>query len=125
MKQRNSLLMSAVLGFGISLTPLMAQEPPAQQTPPISQPQTQVWSGDLLDAGCRLNSPSDKCEVTETTRLFGLQTADGKYFRFDGDSNGKVMTALQSGKKKTGAIKVSVNGTMSGDTLKAEAIEIR
>jgi hypothetical protein len=125
MRQRNYFLMAIALGIGLSLTPLRAQDNPQKQTPQAEQTQPQVWAGELVDAACKMNAPNDKCEVSENTRLFGLQTENGKSYRFDGEGNTKVMEALKSSDKKTGAIKVSINGTLNGATLKVETIEIR
>ena len=129
MRQRNSLLLALLLGIVLSLTPAWAQENPPKDPPlpeQVQQPaQPQAWAGDLVDAGCRISAPNDKCEVTETTKLFGLQTPEGKYYRFDGDSNTKVLTALKSSDKRTGAIKVSINGSLNGEELKVETVQIR
>jgi hypothetical protein len=123
MRQHNYYLMAIALGIGLSLTPLRAQDP-QKQTPQAEQGQAQVFAGALVDAGCKMNAPNDKCEVSENTRLFGLQTENGKGYRFDGEGNTKVMEALKSSDKKTGAIKVSINGTLSGATLKVDSIQI-
>ena len=129
MKQYGSLLFAIVLGLGICLSPLRAQDnppnPPQQQIPAADAAQPQAWTGDLVDATCKAATPSDKCEVSESTKMFGLQTADGNFYRFDGESNSKVMEALASGGKKTGALKVSVNGTMKDGTVTAEKVVIR
>ena len=127
MKQHNTVFLSILLGFGLSLTPLRAQsQDPIQKPPEAAQVQAPgAFAGDLVDAQCRMNAPNDKCEITASTKVFGLMTSDGKYYRLDGEGNAKVLTALKSSGEKTGAIKVSINGTETEGTLKVERVEIR
>ena len=124
MKQRNTVFLSLLLGVGFGLTPLLALDTP-QQTPPTSRQQAPAFAGQLVDASCRMNSPSGKCEVTESTTTFGLQTSDGKYYQLDGEGNSKVLTALKSSGEKTGAINVSIDGTAKGQTLTVNTVQIR
>ena len=103
---------------------MRALQDPQKESPPQQQ-QTQSLAGNLVDAQCRANAPGDKCEVSETTKMFGLETADGKYYKLDGEGNTKVMTALKSSSKRTGAISVAISGVPAGATLKVETIELR
>jgi hypothetical protein len=136
-----------VITAGIALfsTSLLAQEPPAAQ-PPAAQPpaaqapaaqapaaepvqagapaQNQTISGTLVDAACKASTPTDKCEVAETTKTFGIQTSDGKYVKLDNAGNAKVRVAIQSGQTKTGAIKASLSGAMDGEMLKVETVQL-
>jgi hypothetical protein len=104
---------------------LRAQEP---QTPaPAGDKQkSQSWSGTLVDADCiTANSAEKKCDVSETTKSFGLQTSDGKVYKFDDQGNAKVRAALSANNKTSGAVMATVKGSMDGDTLKIDTIEIR
>src|SRR5262249_27539940 len=101
-----------------------AQQPTTPQSSQVAAQGSQNWTGTLVDADCKAAKGTDGCQITDATKSFGLQTADGKYYALDSGSNAKVQAALQTARKKTGAIKASVSGSMEGDTLKAEKVEI-
>jgi hypothetical protein len=83
----------------------------------------QVWTGTLVDAACKAADASGACEVSQETKAFGLQTADGKFYKFDANGNSKAGAALQKAANKTGAISVTVTGSMEGDTIKVASIQ--
>lgn len=86
-----------------------------------------TWTGMLHDADCKTSTPQEKCEVTSSTRTFGVMTADGKsYAKLDSDGNTKVRTALQAqkGRAATGAVKASVTGSIDGDMIKVDSVKI-
>ncbi len=130
MRLFNLLAIPALAAMGLCPTAVRAQTASPTFAPPgilleLQAPQIQNWSGTLIDADCKAKTPTDKCEVSSLTRSFGLQTADGKYVTMDSDGNQKVQKALESTQEKTGAIKVSVSGTLDGTTLKVDTIQIR
>jgi Tfp pilus assembly ATPase PilU len=119
--------MAVAAGIALSLAPSRAQAQAAakpQNNKERAAQQSQSWSGILVDADCKTGNVADKCEIVEATRSFGFQTSDGKYFKLDSGSNAKVKTALQASETKTGSIRASLSGTMDGDNLKVDAVEI-
>jgi hypothetical protein len=127
MRITSKLAIMAVAGMVLSFTPLRAQTDPPPQTPPVAQQQDtqgQTWSGTLADADCKATTPTEKCEVSDITRNFGLLTSAGKFVRLDDSGNEKVRTALQSAKQKTGSISAMVRGQMDGDTIKVDSVQI-
>jgi len=123
----SKLAIMALAGMVLSFTPARAQtDPPKDPTPQAAQdPHIQTWAGTLADADCKAATPTEKCEVTDITRNFGLMTTAGKFVRLDDSGNEKVRTALQDAKQKTGAINASVRGEMDADTIKVETVQIR
>src|SRR5579863_4757907 len=86
------------------------------------------FSGKLIDANCKApadqkdNGPLSSCAPTRTTTLFSVQTTDGKTYRLDATGNSKAMAAMKEDSSKTN---VTVSGSLDGQTLKVESIEIR
>ena len=117
------------LGLALTCIGLVARpwDPAKPENPgaTMTAQDTQSWSGILIDADCRAADAADKCEVTETTKTFGLQTSDGKYMKLDKAGNAKVRAALDGSVTKTGLIKVSVSGSMDGEMLVVDAVQIQ
>ena len=82
-----------------------------------------TWNGSLLDDSCRANNVSARCDISDDTRAFGIQTDDGKYFKFDADGNTKTRTALKT-QKKSGEVKASINGLLDGETIKVASVQV-
>jgi hypothetical protein len=85
------------------------------------------FSGKLIDANCK--APADQkdealstCAPTRTTTVFAVQTPDGKIYKLDTSGNSKAIAAI---KEDPGKTNVSVSGSLDGQTLKVESIEIR
>jgi hypothetical protein len=85
------------------------------------------FSGKLIDANCK--APADQkdsalssCAPTRTTTVFAVQTPDGKTYKLDATGNSKAMAAIKEDAAKTN---VTVSGSLDGQTLKVESIEIR
>lgn len=110
--------------------PQPAAPPPAGQQPaaPAGAPepsQLQNWSGTLLDATCRQADAKGKCPVSGTTTAFGLSTSDGKYYKFDEAGNTQAGKEMQKAGTKSGDVTASVSGTLDGDTIKVQSIQIQ
>lgn len=86
--------------------------------------QGQTFTGTLYDEDCRAKDPDASCPPSPTTTSFGLMTPDGKFYKLDQESNMKVQSALKS-RTSTDEGKVTIQGTLEGDTLKIESIEIK
>lgn len=87
------------------------------------------YSGKLIDANCSAAqnpSPDSKalaqCAPTSQTKSFAVQTADGKVIKLDSDGNKKAEEALKSDPTKTD---VTVSGSMNGQMLKVDSINLR
>jgi hypothetical protein len=89
-----------------------------------AQSATQTWSGSLIDDSCRSADAAAKCEVSDTTKAFGVVTAEGKYFKLDIGGNTKAHEALAT-QQKSGAVEVTVDGLLDGETIKVGKLQIR
>jgi len=118
----------AALGLALGFSPLKAQSPdpanPPNSSAPSAAQSNQSWTGFLMDADCRAGNATAKCEVSEATKTFGFQTADGKYWKLDEAGSAKVRTAIDGSTNKTGLIKASVSGSMDGETLVVDSVRI-
>jgi hypothetical protein len=85
-------------------------------------------SGTLMDANCKpvadKNAPSDappSCSPKGSTTEFAVKTSAGKIYRLDGQGNARVASALKSDPGRTN---VTVSGTIEGQTITVESIDI-
>ena len=106
--------------------------------------ETRAWAGALVDATRTNCGPEVEraaaqggCPVSMRTTNFALTLPDGKLVKFDEGGNTKTVDALRKSRKaskivfnywKTGkmsaAVKARVTGTLTGDTLNVETINI-
>ena len=98
----------------------------------------ETWTGKLFDASCvdqhKNEQKTDACMPTSTTASFAIQ-ASGKMLKLDEDGNRKAVEAWKEYNKSADRAKdpdassdpamATVQGTLSGDEIKVEAIEIR
>jgi len=85
------------------------------------------WNGTLVDVMCKgkdLASHSTKCAVSCAKGGYGLVLSDGKFVKFDEAGNAKALTTLKSTSKEKD-LKAKVSGTLDGDTVKVESIELQ
>lgn len=115
-------MMTTILGAALAAFSVFAQEP--TQAAPQGGDYQQVYSGILVDADCKAADAAGKCEVGAATKMYGLQSADGRYMKVDVAGNGKVKDALDKAKTKTGSIKAVVTGKADGDTLKVASVQL-
>jgi hypothetical protein len=86
------------------------------------------WSGKLIDANCKPDpnssskDSSPSCAPTPSTRVFAIQTADGKVFRLDNAGNTKAAAALKEDPTKTS---VTVSGSLDGQMVKVDSIDLQ
>jgi len=126
---RTSTLIVA-LGLALGCFGLMAQprEVAKFENPgaAAAEQDMQSWNGVLTGADCKATgNTGDKCEVTDTTKTFGLQTAEGRYLKLDQAGNAKVRAALDGSTNKNGVIKASVTGSINSETLVVDAVQIQ
>src|SRR5713101_4303819 len=85
------------------------------------------WNGTLVDVMCKgkdLASHSTKCAVSCAKGGYGLVLPDGKFVKFDEAGNAKALMTLKSTSKEKD-LKAKVSGTLDGDTVKVESIELQ
>ena len=86
----------------------------------------ETFSGTVVDVMCRgkdLASHTRECAITCSRSGYGLVTADGKFLKFDESGNARTLAALKKSTKDKD-LKVKVTGTVSGDVLKVEALDL-
>ena len=97
------------------------------------------WSGKVVDAACKdqaaapaaaaQNAPpsgqvTNACEPTASTVAFGIELPDGKVLRLDTAGNAKAAEAMKGNIGKP-SLQATVTGSLDGQTVKVETIEIK
>jgi hypothetical protein len=91
----------------------------------------ETWTGKLIDATCYDQQKSAKgCDATGATAAFAIDVS-GKVYRLD--DAGKVATAIKSSadrakdpaKPAAGAVQAKVTGSLNGESIKVEAVEVQ
>ena len=92
----------------------------------------ETWSGTLVDASCAADKKSSaECAPTSSTSSFALVMADGKAVKLDAGGNTKAADALKNSADrsanpdKKAAVTAKVTGTLSGDTIQVESIDVK
>lgn len=93
-----------------------------------------TYSGALVDAACAQQQKGAACTPTASTQAFALQVSVGKILKLDADGNRKAADALKASNssadraKDPGAastpVMATVEGTLNGDEIKVESIEV-
>ncbi len=87
----------------------------------------ETFSGTVVDVMCKgkdLASHTRECAINCAKSGFALVTADGKFLKFDESGNAKTLAALKKSTKEKD-LKAKATGTVSGDVLKVETIELQ
>src|SRR3989442_5299197 len=87
----------------------------------------ETLNGTLVDVMCKdkdLAGHTTKCELGCAKSGFGLVLGDGKLVKFDEAGNAKALAALKATSKEKD-LKAKVTGTMDGDTVQVQSIEIQ
>jgi len=87
----------------------------------------ETFSGTVVDVMCRgkdLAGHTKECAITCSKSGYGLVTADGKFLKFDESGNARTLAALKKATKEKD-LKIKVTGTMVGDVIKVEAVELQ
>jgi hypothetical protein len=85
------------------------------------------FSGTVVDINCRakdLANHERSCAITCSKSGYGLVTADGKFLKFDESGNARTLAALKKSTKEKD-LKAKVTGTLDGDVLKVQAVELQ
>ena len=86
----------------------------------------QTFSGTVVDVMCKgkdLSSHTRQCALDCAKSGFGLVEADGKFLKFDESGNARTLTLLKKSSKDKD-LKVKVTGTMDGEVIKVQAVEL-
>ena len=100
----------------------------------------ETWTGKLFDAGCveqrKMEQKMEACSPTSVTASFAIQVS-GKMLKLDEDGNRKAAEAWKEynnsadrakdpdAENAENEVMATVQGTLSGDEIKVEAIQIR
>jgi hypothetical protein len=87
----------------------------------------ETWNGTLVDVMCKnkdIASHTTKCALGCAKSGYGLVLADGKFVKFDEAGNAKALAALKATSKEKD-LKAKVSGTLDGDTVQVESIELQ
>ena len=85
-----------------------------------------TWDGTVVDVMCKgqdLASHTKQCALSCSKSGFGLVTSDGQFYKFDESGNAKALAALKKTKKEKD-LKAKVTGTMDGNVIKVESIQV-
>lgn len=85
-----------------------------------------TWNGTVVDLMCRgkdVANHTQECAVSCAKSGYGLVTSDGQFYKFDESGNGKALTALKKSKKEKD-LRATVTGTMDGDVIKVDSIQM-
>jgi hypothetical protein len=110
--KRGISVLGAVLGFVLLTSSIVAAE---------------TWTGTVVDVMCKnsdLASHTSKCAVECSKGGYGLVLGDGKFVKFNETGNAKALAALKATNKEKD-LKAKVTGTLAGDVIKVQTIEIQ
>lgn len=85
-----------------------------------------TWNGTVVDVMCKgkdLASHTKECALGCAKSGFGLVTSDGQFYKFDESGNSKAVAALKKTSKDKD-LKAKVTGTMDGDVIKVDSIQM-
>ena len=87
----------------------------------------ETFNGTLVDVMCKgkdLAGHTAKCAIACSKSGFALVTGEGKFLKLDERGNSKALAALKATSKEKD-LKATVTGTLDGEILKAEAVELQ
>jgi hypothetical protein len=99
----------------------------------------ETWSGKVFDAACKDQAAApapaaqsaqpggqaaNACEPTASTVSFGIELSDGKVLKLDSTGNTKAVEAMKSNTGKS-SLQATVTGSLDGQTVKVESIDIK
>ncbi len=87
----------------------------------------ETWSGALVDVMCKgrdLASHTRQCNIDCAKGGYGLVLADGKFVKFNERGNARALVLLKSSTKEKD-VKAKVTGTLDGEVIKVQSIELQ
>ena len=86
----------------------------------------ETFSGTVVDVMCKgkdLAGHTRSCALDCAKSGFGLVEADGKFLKFDESGNARTLSLLKKSSKEKD-LKVKVTGTLDGELIKVQAVEL-
>lgn len=86
-----------------------------------------TWTGSVVDVMCKgkdLANHTKSCSLSCANGGFGLVLSDGKFVKFNETGNAKALAAIK-GTSKEKDLKAKVTGTLDGEVIKVQTIEIQ
>ena len=87
----------------------------------------ETWTGTVVDVMCKgkdLAGHTRQCAVSCAKGGYGLVLSDGKFVKFNESGNAKTLTILKSATKDKD-LKATVSGTLDGDVIKVQTLELQ
>jgi len=87
----------------------------------------ETWNGTLVDVMCKnkdLANHTTQCAIGCAKSGYGLVLADGKFLKFDENGNAKALAVLKATNKEKD-LKATVTGTLDGETVQVESVELQ
>ena len=106
--KRSLLVLAALAGFASGLS-------------------AEIWTGTVVDVMCKskdLASHTAKCGVACAKSGYGLVLSDGKFVKFNESGNARTLAALKAATKEKD-LKAKVTGSLKGEVIQVESIEIQ
>lgn len=85
-----------------------------------------TWNGTVVDVMCKgkdVASHTKECALGCAKSGFGLVTSDGRFYKFDESGNAKAVSVLKKTSKDKD-LRATVTGTMDGDVIKVDSIQM-
>ncbi|HUQ91883.1 MAG TPA: hypothetical protein VM120_09385 [Bryobacteraceae bacterium] len=85
------------------------------------------WNGTLVDVMCKgkdIANHTRQCAVSCAKGGYGLVLSDGKFVKLDETGNSMALSKLKTSTKDKD-LKAKITGTLDGDVIKVEAIELQ
>lgn len=85
------------------------------------------FTGTVVDVMCKgrdLASHTRSCAISCAKGGYGLVLADGKFLKFDEKGNAKALALLKSATKEKD-LKLKATGTLDGEVILVEALELQ
>ena len=85
-----------------------------------------TWSGTVVDVMCKgkdVANHTKECALGCSKSGYGLVTSDGQFYKFDEGGNAKALAALKKTSKDKD-LRATINGTMDGDVIKVDSIQM-
>ena len=86
-----------------------------------------TWTGSVVDVMCKgkdLANHTKQCNVSCAKGGYGLVLSDGKFVKFDEMGNAKALAAIKATAKEKD-LKAKVTGTLDGEVIRVQTIEIQ
>ena len=87
----------------------------------------ETWTGTIVDVMCKgrdLASHTRECALNCAKGGFGLVTPDGKFVKFNESGNARTLALLKKSSKEKD-LKAKVTGTLDGELIKVEGLELQ